>query len=136
MRRGGYVLGGEQSGHLINLAHGPSGDGVAAALHLLGALRRRGEDLATAGAVMQRLPQRLVNVRAARKAELAGAEAVWEAVRACERELGEDGRVVVRPSGTEPLVRVMVEAPTVEDCDRWCQTIVQIVERELGGPLP
>ena len=136
MRRGGYVLGGEQSGHLINLAHGPSGDGVAAALHLLGALRRRGEDLATAGAVMQRLPQRLVNVRAARKAELAGAQAVWEAVHACERELGDDGRVVVRPSGTEPLVRVMVEAPTVEDCDRWCQTIVEVVERELGGPLP
>jgi phosphoglucosamine mutase len=136
MRRGGFVLGGEQSGHLINLAHGPSGDGVAAALHLLGALGRRGEDLATAGAVMQRLPQKLVNVRAARKSELAGAEAVWEAVRACESALGEDGRVVVRPSGTEPLVRVMVEAPTVEDCDRWCQTIVQVVERELGGPLP
>lgn len=136
MRRGGYVLGGEQSGHLINLAHGPSGDGVAAALHLLGALVARGEDLATAGAVVQRLPQKLVNVRAARKAELAGAVAVWEAVRACEAALGEDGRVVVRPSGTEPLVRVMVEAPTVEDCDRWCQTIVEVVERELGGPLP
>lgn len=136
MRRGGYVLGGEQSGHLINLAHGPSGDGVAAALHLLGALVARGEDLATAGAVVQRLPQKLVNVRAARKAELAGADAVWEAVRACEAALGEDGRVVVRPSGTEPLVRVMVEAPTVEDCDRWCQTIVEVVERELGGPLP
>ncbi len=136
MRDGGYVLGGEQSGHLINLAHGPSGDGVAAALHLLGALLARGEDLATAGAVMQRLPQKLVNVHAARKAELAGAGAVWEAVRECERVLGEDGRVVVRPSGTEPLVRVMVEAPTVEDCDRWCQTIVEVVERDLGSPLP
>ncbi len=136
MRRGGFVLGGEQSGHLINLAHGPSGDGVAAALHLLGALIARGEDLATAGTVMQRLPQRLVNVRAERKSELAAAASVWEAVRACERALGEDGRVVVRPSGTEPLVRVMVEAPTVEDCDRWCQTIVEVVERDLGGPLP
>ena len=77
-----------------------------------------------------------MNVRAARKAELAGADDVWEAVRACEAALGEDGRVVVRPSGTEPLVRVMVEAPTVEDCDHWCQTIVEVVERELGGPLP
>jgi len=136
MRRGGYVLGGEQSGHLINLAHGPSGDGVAAALHLLAALIARGEDLATAGAVMQRLPQRLVNVRAERKSDLAEAEAVWEAVRECEQALGEDGRVVVRASGTEPLVRVMVEAPTVEDCERWCQTIVEVVERDLGGPLP
>jgi phosphoglucosamine mutase len=136
MRDNGYVLGGEQSGHLINLAHGPSGDGVAAALHLLGALVARGEDLATAGAVMRRLPQRLVNVRAQRKSELAGADEVWESVRRCEQALGEDGRVVVRASGTEPLVRVMVEAPTVEDCDRWCQTIVEVVERELGGPLP
>ena len=84
MRGGGYVLGGEQSGHLINLAHGPSGDGVAAALHLLGALAGRGEDLATAGAVMQRLPQQLVNVRAARKGELAAADEVWAAVRDCE----------------------------------------------------
>jgi phosphoglucosamine mutase len=136
MRRGGYALGGEQSGHLINLAHGPSGDGVAAALHLLGALIARGEDLATAGAVMRRLPQKLVNVRAERKGELGEAEAVWEAVRECERALGEDGRVVVRASGTEPLVRVMVEAPTVEDCDRWCQTIVEVVERDLASPLP
>jgi phosphoglucosamine mutase len=136
MRRGGYALGGEQSGHLINLAHGPSGDGVAAALHLLGALISRGEDLATAGAVMRRLPQKLVNVRAERKGELAEAGAVWDAVRECERALGEDGRVVVRASGTEPLVRVMVEAPTVEDCDRWCQTIVEVVERDLASPLP
>ncbi len=136
MRRGGYALGGEQSGHLINLAHGPSGDGVAAALHLLGALIARGEDLATAGAVMRRLPQKLVNVRAERKGELGEAEAVWAAVRECERALGEDGRVVVRASGTEPLVRVMVEAPTVEDCDRWCQTIVEVVERDLASPLP
>ena len=85
---------------------------------------------------MRRLPQKLVNVRAERKGELAEAEAVWEAVRECERALGEDGRVVVRASGTEPLVRVMVEAPTVEDCDRWCQTIVEVVERDLGSPLP
>ena len=133
MRRGGYVLGGEQSGHLINLAHGPSGDGLAAALHLLRALAARGEDLATAGRVMERLPQRLVNVRVERKSDLPDADGVWEAVRESEAALGEDGRVVVRASGTEPLVRVMVEAPTVEDCERWCAAIVEVVERELGG---
>jgi phosphoglucosamine mutase len=135
MRRGGYVLGGEQSGHLINLDHGPSGDGLAAGLQLLAALVARGDDLASAAAVVQRLPQRLVNVRGARKAGLPSAEGVWEAVRRAEAALGDDGRVVVRSSGTEPLVRVMVEAPTVQDCDRWCREISVAVERELGGSL-
>lgn len=135
MRRGGYVLGGEQSGHLINLLHGPSGDGLAAALHLLGALRATGQSLDEAAAVMQRLPQRLVNVRVARKSDLPDADAVWAATRDCERELGEDGRVVVRASGTEPLVRVMVEAPTAQECESWCERIARAVVQELGGTL-
>jgi phosphoglucosamine mutase len=136
MRGNGFVLGGEQSGHLIDLSHGPSGDGLAAGLHLLRALRERGQDLATAAAIVERLPQRLVNVTVARKSGLPDAQGVWEAVRRCEAALGEDGRVVVRSSGTEPLVRVMVEAPTVQDCERWCREISSEVERELGGPLP
>lgn len=135
MRRGGYVLGGEQSGHLIDMTHGPSGDGLAAALHLLAALAATGEDLATAAAVVQRLPQRLVNVVVERKSELPGADAVWAAVRECEEALGEDGRVVVRASGTEPLVRVMVEAPTEEECERWCGRIAAVATAELGGSL-
>jgi phosphoglucosamine mutase len=132
MRRGGYVLGGEQSGHLINLRHGPTGDGLATALMLLGALRASGEDLATAASVVQRMPQRLVGVRSERRGELPGAASVWDAVRAFEEEFGQDGRVVVRASGTEPLVRVMVEAPTAEDTLRWCERIAEVVERELG----
>jgi phosphoglucosamine mutase len=135
MRRGGYALGGEQSGHVINLRHGPSGDGLAAGLHLLEALAARGETLAEAGRVMQRLPQRLVNVLVERKGDLDGAEALWAAVRECEAALGEDGRVVVRASGTEPLVRVMVEAPTADECDMWCATIAEVAARELGGRL-
>ena len=67
---------------------------------------------------MQRLPQRLVNVPVERKGDLPGAAALWEAVRECEEALGEDGRVVVRASGTEPLVRVMVEAPTADECEQ------------------
>jgi phosphoglucosamine mutase len=133
MRRGGYVLGGEQSGHVINLLHGPSGDGLAAALHLLDALAARGETLVEAGRVMQRLPQRLVSVPVARKADLPDAAGLWAAVRECEAALGEEGRVVVRASGTEPLVRVMVEAPTADDCNRWCATIAEVAARELGG---
>ena len=132
MRRGGFVLGGEQSGHLINLRHGPTGDGLASALMLLSALLDRGEPLARAAAVVVRMPQKLVNVRVADKGALARAGEVWEAVRACERALGEDGRVVVRPSGTEPLVRVMVEAPTEAECDEWCDTIARVVASALG----
>jgi phosphoglucosamine mutase len=135
MRGNGFALGGEQSGHLIDLSHGPSGDGLAAGLHLLRALRERGEDLRAAAAIVQRLPQRLVNVTVARKQDLPGADGIWEAVRRAEAELGEDGRVVVRSSGTEPLVRVMVEAPTVQDCDRWCREISLEVEQALGGSL-
>lgn len=133
MTAGGFVIGGEQSGHLINLRSGPTGDGLAAGLQLLGAVVESGRPLAELAAVVTRLPQKLVNVRVADKAALAGATAVWDAVAACEAELGEDGRVVVRPSGTEPLVRVMVEAPTEEACDRWCATISQAASTALGA---
>ena len=135
MRGNGFVLGGEQSGHLIDLSHGPSGDGLAAGIHLLRALRERDQDLRTAAAIVERLPQKLVNIRVARKGDLPDAAQVWEAVRRAEAELGEDGRVVVRSSGTEPLVRVMVEAPTVQDCDRWCREISREVEKALDGSL-
>jgi phosphoglucosamine mutase len=134
MQRGGFVLGGEQSGHLINLRSGPTGDGLATGLMLLGALVASGRSLADAGAVMRRLPQRLVNIPDVRKADLPAADAVWAEVRACEEALGEDGRVVVRASGTEPLVRVMVEAPTAEECTGWCDRIAAVVARELGEP--
>ena len=132
MRSGGFILGGEQSGHLINLRSGPTGDGLATALMLLDALVETGQSLAVAGSVVQRLPQKLVGIRTARKAELPDADEVWEQVREFETEFGDDGRVVVRPSGTEPLVRVMVEAPTDEDCDVWCQRIAEAVETRLG----
>ena len=133
MRAGGFVLGGEQSGHVINLGHGPTGDGLAVGIQLLGALSRTGETLAEAASVMTRLPQRLVNIRVERKNDLATATAVWDAVAVCEHELGENGRVVVRPSGTEPLVRVMVEAPTEADCDRWCAELTSVTKAALGA---
>lgn len=136
MRSGGFVLGGEQSGHVINLRSGPSGDGLAAALMVLDALVASGQTLAEAAAVVQRLPQKLVGVRSTRKGELADAEEVWEQVRAFDASFGEDGRVVVRASGTEPLVRVMVEAPEVSDCDEWCARIADVVERVLGDASP
>jgi phosphoglucosamine mutase len=132
MRASGLVLGGEPSGHLINLRLGPTGDGLATGLMLLSALQGRGETLERAAAVVEHLPQRLVSVPVARKDDLAEADEVWALVGRLEDELGEDGRVVVRPSGTEPVVRVMVEAPTAECCDRWAADIAAAAERALG----
>jgi phosphoglucosamine mutase len=85
---------------------------------------------------MQRLPQKLVGIRSSRKGELADAEEIWNEVRAFDAAFGEDGRVVVRASGTEPLVRVMVEAPDSKDCDSWCARIADVVERVLGDGSP
>jgi phosphoglucosamine mutase len=133
MRSGGFVIGGEQSGHLINLRSGPTGDGLAAGLQLLHAVIESGRPLADLASVMVRMPQKLVSFRVAHKDRLPDAGDVWAAVADCEKELGEDGRVVVRASGTEPLVRVMVEAPTDEACARWCATIAEVAERVLGG---
>jgi phosphoglucosamine mutase len=133
MRSGGFVIGGEQSGHLINLRSGPTGDGLAAGLQLLQALVESGRPLAELGSIVVRMPQKLVSFPVADKERLPEAEEVWAAVAECEKELGEDGRVVVRASGTEPLVRVMVEAHTDEACARWCDTIARIAERVLGG---
>jgi phosphoglucosamine mutase len=114
MHDGGFVLGGEQSGHIIHAAYATTGDGVLSAVLLLDLVRRRGERLADiAGAVMQRLPQVLHNVRVTNKPRDVEALLADELVR--ERAaLGDDGRIVVRTSGTEPLVRIMVEATTLE----------------------
>lgn len=132
MREHGLALGGEQSGHLIHLPSGPTGDGLGAALMLLAALSERGTTLAEASAVVVRMPQALVSVRVERKGDLAGATNVWDLVRAAEDELGDDGRVVLRASGTEPLVRVMVEAPTSEQCESIAGGIVQAAGQALG----
>ena len=132
MRAHGFVLGGEQSGHLINLASGPTGDGLAGGLMLLAALSERGMSLSEAASVMTRMPQRLVSVRVERKDDLPGATEVWDMVRAEEQVLGDDGRIVLRASGTEPLVRVMVEAPTSEECERIADAIADAAGRACG----
>jgi phosphoglucosamine mutase len=130
LRARGWTLGGEQSGHLIEMGFNRTGDGIAGALLTLEALA--GADLAERAA-MSKLPQRLVNVRVRDRDAIAGAEAVHEAVRAAEARLEGRGRVLIRPSGTEPLVRVMVEAPTAEEADELCSSLVALVESELGA---
>ncbi len=129
LRESGFALGGEQSGHIIDMAFNRTGDGLASALLTLEALGDR--DLADRDA-MAKLPQRLVNVRVRDRTALAGADAVNEAVRAEDDALAGRGRVLVRPSGTEPLVRVMVEAPTDGEADAVCSRLVALVERELA----
>jgi phosphoglucosamine mutase len=129
LRDRGWLLGGEQSGHIISADYAPTGDGIAAALMLLAALD--GRDLAEAS-VMEKLPQTLVNVEVADREAVSGADAVWEAVEGWNRELEGRGRVLIRPSGTEPLVRVMVEAPTQSEAEAVCGELVALVESELG----
>jgi phosphoglucosamine mutase len=129
LRHKGWALGGEQSGHIIEMGFNSTGDGVAGALLTLEALA--GGDLIERDA-MEKLPQRLVNVRVRDRGALASATSVAEAVLAEDRALSGRGRVLVRPSGTEPLVRVMVEAPTDEEADATCSRLVALVQRELA----
>jgi phosphoglucosamine mutase len=127
--RRGWALGGEQSGHIIDTGFVPAGDGTATALLAMEALGKR--DLADRDA-MEKLPQRLVNVPVSDRGALESATAVWEAVERESRSLDGRGRVLVRSSGTEPLVRVMVEAPEQGECEEITARLVQTVERELG----
>ena len=130
LRRRGWTLGGEQSGHVIECGFVPSGDGIAAALLTLESLE--GSDLADRHA-MEKLPQTLVNVRVRDRDEVGSSRAVQEAVERESAALEGRGRVLLRPSGTEPLVRVMVEAPTAAEADDVCGRLVALVESELGA---
>ena len=125
LRARGWALGGEQSGHIIDLGFAPTGDGVAGALLALEALS--GRDLADRGA-MEKLPQRLVNVRVPDVKDLRNAAGVEAAIERESAALAGRGRVLVRPSGTEPVVRVMVEAPTDEEAAEVCERLVAAVE--------
>jgi phosphoglucosamine mutase len=129
MRDRDWELGGEQSGHIIWTGHAPTGDGIAAALLTLTALGdRRLADVRP----FERLPQVLRNVEVRDRGATEGAAALWEAVDRENAALEGRGRVLVRPSGTEPLVRVMVEAPDEAECEAVCTRLVEIVERELA----
>ena len=129
LRERGWALGGEQSGHIIDTRIVATGDGIAAALATIRELG--GGDLA-AVETMEKLPQTLVNVRVADREAIAGAKPVWQAVEREEAALEGRGRVLLRPSGTEPLVRVMVEAPTAEEADSVCERLVTLVRQELA----
>nr|WP_166133835.1 phosphoglucosamine mutase [Nocardioides ochotonae] len=132
MNGAGYTLGGEQSGHVIMSAYATTGDGVLTALHVLERMVLTGRSLGELAAVMTRFPQVLVNVPGVDKSRAGTDEVLRAAVQAEERALGEDGRVLLRPSGTEPLVRVMVEAPTSETARSVADRLADVVRERLA----
>jgi len=131
MLDGKFVLGGEQSGHIIMLDHATTGDGMLTALHLLAEVARQGRPLADLVSVMTRYPQVLINVPGVDKALVATSPALADAVTAAKSELGDTGRVLVRPSGTEPAVRVMVEAEDPAQAQRLAGSLADAI-RDLG----
>jgi phosphoglucosamine mutase len=133
MLRSGAVLGGEQSGHVIFRELSTTGDGLLSAVRFLSLAARRGVSVAELASCMRRFPQVLLNVPVADPGGLEGAEAVWVAVRRAEDDLGDGGRVLVRASGTEPLVRVMVEAEAADDATRHADELAGAVRSSLGA---
>jgi phosphoglucosamine mutase len=132
MRSGGYNLGGEQSGHVIMAEHATTGDGLLTALHVAEQLSATGSSMAELASVMTRLPQVLVNVPGVDKSAVREHPDVGAAVSAAELQLAGTGRVLLRPSGTEPLVRVMVEAPTHEQAQQVADDLAGVVHKHLA----
>ena len=131
MLQSDFNLGGEQSGHVIMRDHANTGDGLLTALQLLAEVKRSGQTLQELSRVMVRFPQVLINVKNVAKERLASSTAIADAVKAAEAELGSNGRVLLRASGTEPLVRVMVEAQSDAVAQSVASKLAQVVETEL-----
>ena len=127
LRTGGYALGGEQSGHVVMPAHATTGDGILTGLSLLARVAATGRPLADLASVVTKLPQVLINVPVADRAWAATAPEVLAATEATAASLGDTGRILLRPSGTEQLVRVMVEAPTEEFARQLAERVAGLV---------
>lgn len=135
MRRSGGVLGGEQSGHIIFLDRSTTGDGLVTALELLRVVQETGQPLSRLSTQMRRFPQLLVNVRVENKEALETSQDVKDAIRCAEEQLNGQGRILVRPSGTEPLVRVMGEALDEHKLKKVVDQLVEVVAEKLGSGL-
>jgi phosphoglucosamine mutase len=133
MQAGDLVLGGEQSGHIVYAEYATTGDGLLTGLLVADLVRRTNRPLSALAAQMTRVPQVLVNVRVARRVDVGASAALGEAIRAVEEELGETGRVLVRASGTEPLVRVMIEADAQSVADEAAERLRSVVTSEFGS---
>lgn len=133
MRNGNYNLGGEQSGHIIFLEHNTTGDGLLSGVQLIQIMKQSGKPLSELAGEMETFPQCLINVRVTDRDAVKENENVKAIIAEVEEEMAGEGRVLVRPSGTEPLVRVMVEAKTDELCETYVNRIVDVVKVELGA---
>jgi phosphoglucosamine mutase len=132
MKKGDYNLGGEQSGHIIFLDHNTTGDGLLTAIQLVNIMKVTGKPLSELAAEMKKFPQLLINVKVSDKHKVTDNMKVKQVIAEVESEMNGDGRILVRPSGTEPLVRVMAEAPTAELCEKYVTRIVAVVKEEMG----
>ncbi|MDO6450849.1 phosphoglucosamine mutase [Oceanobacillus profundus] len=132
MRNGGYNLGGEQSGHIIFLDYITTGDGMLSAIQLVNVMKETGKPLSELASEMTIFPQVLKNVRVTDKTEALSNPVILDEIKAVETKLAGQGRVLVRPSGTEPLVRVMVEAPTADECEKYADQVVKVIDDLLG----
>ena len=133
MVKRGCNFGGEQSGHLVFLDHNPTGDGILSALQLLAIMRKEGKSLSDLSDIMERYPQELVNIRIKERKRLEDFPAVMQQIRKVEKKLGQKGRLLVRFSGTEPLVRVMVEGEDEKEIQWLAKETAQVIEREFNA---
>ncbi|ART74719.1 phosphoglucosamine mutase [Sutcliffiella horikoshii] len=132
MKNGNYLLGGEQSGHIIFLDYNTTGDGMLTGLQLVNIMKLTKKSLSELAGEMTKFPQLLVNIRVTDKHRVTENEKVKAVIEEVEAEMNGNGRILVRPSGTEPLVRVMAEAPTQEQCDEYVERIAAVVRAEMG----
>ena len=133
MRSGGYNLGGEQSGHIVFLDHATTGDGLLTALQALAILRRKNKPLSELVGDVERFPQVLINVAVAEKRPLESMPIVCQAIQKVEAELGGKGRVLIRYSGTEPKIRVMVEGEDETRVNEYARDLADLMKRALAG---
>ncbi|NLP49395.1 phosphoglucosamine mutase [Bacillus sp. RO1] len=132
MKNGNYLLGGEQSGHIIFLDYNTTGDGMLTGLQLVNIMKLTKKSLSELAGEMTKFPQLLVNIKVTDKHRVTENEKVKAVIEEVEEEMNGNGRILVRPSGTEPLVRVMAEAPTQEQCDEYVERIAAVVREEMG----
>jgi phosphoglucosamine mutase len=132
MQRLGAVIGGEEAGHMIFLDHHTTGDGIIAAMQLVAAMIREGKPLSELARQMDIFPQKLINVDVSRKPDIAAIPLLVEAIKQVESELRDEGRVLVRYSGTQNMCRVMVEGPTHEATEKYCRQIAEVVKQTIG----
>lgn len=132
MKENNYNLGGEQSGHIIFLDYNTTGDGILSSIQLLNVMKQTGKKLSELASEITEYPQKLVNIQVKNKKEALENQNIQEAIKEVEDEMQGDGRVLVRPSGTEPLIRVMAEAPTEEKVEYYVDKICEVVQKEVG----